>query len=656
MQLDIRYIVIIFFIFSLHTFLFSQKDYKWPAVQSVTRDIPAQFANADAVILRQYEERESKTDPATGLFSRNIIKRRVKILTTKGIDTYARIVIPQKDNMVIEVLDARTIKQDGTVVDLNASDIRELEFSDFNLSDTYRYRLFAVPGLEVGDEFEMICIQSGTTIELRDDVYLHTYLPVLHTEFVLNVDKQFLVYSNYYNAMPKPQVTENLSEIRIAWQLKNLDGLYDERYTIPALSLPFLMYEISLEALLPTEVRPKPDTWLELMKIVHSYLNRAMRINKARMRTHVQAALGNKTYNSTLDHIKHLHHFINDHFTIRPVSDKEKENTLDYFFEKRIADQEILILFYKFIFEEYKQKYYIAAGRSRYAGPFRTDFPSLLQISDIAFVAEAGAVIHTFFPPTPYSTFAMDEVPPYLQGTPLFLISPDNTKDFKSLDLPKTHYKNNTYKHQAKVGIFARTDSCSFTCKDVMAGAVSSHKRHRYMHVNQENLTEMLAKNLSERLPGCTLTSASMPKTSVKPPFSCDIEYTFVAANPVVRLDENLYKIPLNHCVRHALFPVVSSHRLLDYHPPFSGREIHAVLFEFDEAIQIIEHSSHQYKMSNDIGDYMLSITQINERSIIVRSELVLKVDVIPASQMQKYIDLLETAQYVEKIEVVVKM
>ncbi|MEL6867992.1 MAG: DUF3857 domain-containing protein, partial [Bacteroidota bacterium] len=142
--------------------LSAQKDYKWDKKVKPTPAISAEFKEADAVMIYNFEQRQTYFQDQ-GFYCRNIIKRRIKIQTQLGLERYARIILPKKRDMRMSILDARTIKKDGSIVDLDAkNDIKVIELtSDDDLFDRSRYKVFSVPGVEVGDEIEVVCIHEG---------------------------------------------------------------------------------------------------------------------------------------------------------------------------------------------------------------------------------------------------------------------------------------------------------------------------------------------------------------------------------------------------------------------------------------------------------------------------------------------------------------
>ena len=145
-------------------------------------DIPEEFQDADAVIMHQettysidfdvdyfvklihYNITDADTynylsdySAYSGLLTLTLHKR-VRILTKNGLDSYSFLSLIDNKYSDILTLDARTIKPDGTVLELNIDDIKQVDLvSGEDLEDKENpKKRFAIPGLEIGDEVEFI--------------------------------------------------------------------------------------------------------------------------------------------------------------------------------------------------------------------------------------------------------------------------------------------------------------------------------------------------------------------------------------------------------------------------------------------------------------------------------------------------------------------
>ena len=113
---------------------------------------------ADAEILQQDAVLDHSSD--TGTEDRYYV--RAKIYTQRGVEYFSLLPIPYADDTTeITGIVARTIKPDGTVVELNPKDIRDRE--EMKMGEIrIKTKVFALPGLEPGAVVEYRFTRSST--------------------------------------------------------------------------------------------------------------------------------------------------------------------------------------------------------------------------------------------------------------------------------------------------------------------------------------------------------------------------------------------------------------------------------------------------------------------------------------------------------------
>lgn len=116
--------------------------------------VSKQFADASAVTLKDIRILNffyDKTNYKKGLQSEFTTYKVIQINDTRAIESYNKIYIPLSG--VIDILDvrARTISPNGTIVELNKTNIKEIQNKE---GEGNGYKIFAVEGLEKGSRLE----------------------------------------------------------------------------------------------------------------------------------------------------------------------------------------------------------------------------------------------------------------------------------------------------------------------------------------------------------------------------------------------------------------------------------------------------------------------------------------------------------------------
>jgi hypothetical protein len=162
---------------------------------------PADYPDVPAVAILSVTEYHQNGSKHTRTYH-----KIVKILTRQGKD-YANIRIPCVSNCHIE---ARTIKSNGTIVNLPSRDL----FQTRNLSgyqSTFFYAQFAMPDVESGDIIEYSASIEFPTPFLLEDFRFQEPYPILTGVFVLtHPSDDSYSYIRYWPAGTPPiQVTQN---------------------------------------------------------------------------------------------------------------------------------------------------------------------------------------------------------------------------------------------------------------------------------------------------------------------------------------------------------------------------------------------------------------------------------------------------------------
>ncbi|MFK8103330.1 MAG: DUF3857 domain-containing protein [Saprospiraceae bacterium] len=653
------FLLSLFFLISLSTTTLSaQKDYKWEDWLAPSKALSAKYENEDAVIIYDYEKRQTLLNNSL-FFARNILKRRIKILTQRGLERYGKIVIPKKQDLQITILDTRTIKQDGSLVDHAAKDIKSLDLTDEeDIYDREKYLLFSVPGLEVGDEFELVCVYEGETIQRGNNVYLNDFLPILKSTFILEVDKKVIVLTNVYNGMSDPKMEQGLENYSFSWEVEDLPGLYDDNGIIPSLQLPYFIYELNLNRFYVDSAPPDIQNWRDLLQYVDQQSLKVIVRKSKKLRRLYEEILGEQQTASPVEQLQRIHQFINDEVKLQRISSSEESSGIEYFIEERKADYHVLLKMYKTLLDRLGLKYYLASCKNRYHGPVKLNFPSSIQITDYTFVVEdANNNFHLVFPKTPDRQYEMDEIPPFLEGTSLYLLDLQDTENFKEIKIPLSPYQKNKRLHKIKTTVNLAEQSVQQKCQESFEGAASSQVRNFYAKKKEQaQLASYLGKGIEKRFPNAKLENLVLSENADQFPFKFTLDYDVSIPAALTKMDEGIYKINIEQWFPHQLYQTNSNTRLLHYYPLFTGIDAFSYYLSFDQAVELVNKNNIDQTVKTPIGTYEVSINQINEKMLVLRSKYILKNHKILNTEMTELQKLNDAAKQADETGIIIQL
>ena len=161
-----------------------------------------------------------------GLEMIHTFHRRVRLNTDDAINGFNKLSVSMSD--VIEMIEtkARVIKNDGKTVEFNQENIREI----VDAESMDNYRIFAIDGIEKGDDLEYLITRRMKSANFGRAFYQFEF-PVLKASFELISPKNLKYAAKGYNGFPQPVAdTTADGRNRLSCAAGNLTGLRGEDY------------------------------------------------------------------------------------------------------------------------------------------------------------------------------------------------------------------------------------------------------------------------------------------------------------------------------------------------------------------------------------------------------------------------------------------
>lgn len=172
------------------------------------------------------EKTEYMYNPDGDLEMIHTLHRRIRLATDDAVNGFNKLSVSMSD--VIEMIEtkARVIKPDGKTVEFNQENIREIV--DGESRDNFR--IFAIDGIEKGDDIEYLIIRRMKSANFGRAFYQFEF-PVLKASFELISPKNLKYAAKGYNGFPQPVAdTTADGRNRLFCSTENLTGLRSEEY------------------------------------------------------------------------------------------------------------------------------------------------------------------------------------------------------------------------------------------------------------------------------------------------------------------------------------------------------------------------------------------------------------------------------------------
>ena len=614
---------------SLSINVFAYQEHKWDKVPERV-EIPMEFQNEDAVIV----EREFRfAINMFNLYEYGIYQTkswRTRILTKEGIAA-SRILIPKNPFSKISVLDARTIKANGQVIDMKSSDIKELDinFDEKDVKRNEKFYLFSVPGVEVGDEIEVIYVIEDAPIPYK--VFLHDEFAVLNSSYTLTIPKIALYEVYNANGMVKPEIKSiEGNKVRCRWNMTNLPALGEADYSIKSLEVPHVVQVIRGINLINIFGIPDqvgwPDYFVEFEKYVDNedryvskkYGNAVDNFINELWKGHENEGIAAK--------LKIVHDYLNQNMDIVNVDSKEAKKPLGYFLEIKKIEQFRLLTLYAQIFKKANIPYDMAFARNKYNGVLNPNIVHMVQVDYMFFTfTDENKKLHYLFPKSDEEQYEMDELPTYLQGTLAILIYSDN-KIGRGHILPShaTEDISQARKIESKVNLNEKTITHDF--QETLSGAYSTDLRFNYVNAARGNKMEEYFNNLCrQRNESMILKSVSIDSFSNVYPYHFRLKYQVDMTDQITKLDDDLYSISIENWFWHDHIKIDKDKRWLTYFPDYPHNDSFKYYLVFDEDVELVNAENLNHRVVHQqIGAYLANAKQISPKIILLESKYLL--------------------------------
>lgn len=634
-------LIIFLLISSSITSLFAQKGYKnfkWKKQSNRLTTLPDSLQNEDAVVLFHYYTLRPEIDPRYVKWANTVIihHQRIKILTEKGLDDFSNIIIQKSSKESVIYVDAFTVKPDGKIIDLDAGTIElNLYETNSNKNFTLKELRFAIPGVEVGDEIEMITKTKLPFLRTSDDLYFHQNLPVLNAAITINVPVTLLIKLSSYNRLDAPEIIENGKNTTYQWRVSGLRPMYYQDYSVYANELPYISYNINF---LPQQ------NWEELYVAYHNtYEDKDFqgRPHSTYFLEFMQDNAKKYPEYDSLQMFNHVLNFIQDSLSLEVLNEDESNMPIGHFLYERRIDNHNLHILYRKVLDYLKIEYWTCFGRNKYNGPIDTKFPTVHQIDYVFYTFENKLGEQQFlYPSSSEMTYYLNEIPVTLEGTTCIALAGKNAESvrikFKTFVVPLSTIRDNSLIKSIVYKYSEQDRLKNVIHKEVYKG--SYMRGARDYKTNLVEYSEWITDNYD-----VPVDSISFRFTSDSNPYAYEVKYTHPGTDYLNQVEEGLYSVSIADLIHHNnLEDNKEKDRFMGFYPVMAYSDKVNVLLQFNHPVKIMNEEGLDQKLSNGFASYAIRFSQPTPQSILLTSKYAIKATYLSAGQYEMFISVNE--------------
>nr|MBC8397408.1 DUF3857 domain-containing protein [Flavobacteriales bacterium] len=246
------------------TFSYAQfyKTYKWSENTVNVQQIDSSFQESSIGLLNKYiVEFKESNDSLNNSFEKFLTRHTIiKILDQDGAKYHNIIYIPMYNSDYLVDLKLRTIDSSGTVVNLENSNLTELDNKEFNKN----FKIYQLPELQKNSILEYIY-----TTKERNEIHGSR---ILQEEY-FNTKTEFIFITNNFKSKVKSYNTNEVFNLDLINNIKvkkitinNLKAIDNEEYS----TLQANRVNISYQCYLADKVTPQNEFWKNITNSIHT--------------------------------------------------------------------------------------------------------------------------------------------------------------------------------------------------------------------------------------------------------------------------------------------------------------------------------------------------------------------------------------------------
>lgn len=655
----------------------SFSDYTWKGDMAATPKIPAEYADAAAVIFKTETYSLgafSGEFPYIEQLSSYRSQTHLKIQKQEALDDYKRVFVPRfrgqiGDYVQIKEYDIRIRKADGKVIDLEVKKLPlvSLTEEDENYDNREDYYVYDIPNLAVGDEIETVSVIESKFLDQGRIVNLYQEYPALEVVYVISIPNTVKLVGNVYNGMPQPKIGKG-EQITYTWTMNNLKAIPEANGSgsIFTKTLPYFIYELNFdnfrggESFTPKNYRDLAIQYLEDFLVI--------RINKKKKLEEFYAKLFEKAPDN-LQKIIALNDFITKKMQIVGRKDLSESDGIDDYLVNGKTDFIGISRIYLDFFERYKIEHYLAFAKDKFDGDFDIKFLSSTQIADYFFVFKIG---ESFFAVSGLN--GINEFGANLAGVPIYLVnlSDRSQKELEQLNFGEANIRTAADNRQhSRTNLEYNSSTGATTGKNILSlsGIYSTNARGNYVNANK---ADTLAKTLQRgyaniyKENNVVVKTAEIKQYEVMPPYPFKMETSFDIEKVFKKQADGSLVFNPEKWLSHNLRTVVNpENRVLDYYLPFLGTDIEDLIISFDKDVESSNIADFVVKIDNEYASYECKAVMLKANIVRIESRYTIKhpdadnaeKPLIIAKDKAKLLDEINKAfEKVQKTKLVVKL
>jgi hypothetical protein len=618
--------------------------------------IPDSLMNEDAILVEHLQKMEYGYNVS---YFTEI--RRIRILSPIARNYYSNISV--NVNTYIEnlkILDARTLKPDGSIITINPSDIF-IDGKDFNGDGDFDFINYSIPipAVDVGDEIEFILkkrirhypnfrftrfaygeagkemgVNSGTSLAGSPyNVFLNSELFCMHSEFQIQTSPEFFITYKCYNGLPIPQVEKDSSRTLVTCSMDNLQPLREMYLSCMHCEVPHISYTVK-PMMSIYDFNPSPRSWKDIYQSTHwefdpedaNYWNK-----KNYFFSYYEQKIKPLADSGAFFQFRTFYNYFKDHVEVKPLPPYEEEYNIGYFLSKKYMNQRNLMKSYRKMLEILQLPYWYCFVRPKHKGPIDMEFFREGEVADI-FLAfrDEKQKLHIIQPHQYFGkTYELDEISPQYRGTSAVLVCREDSIKITMLSIPEHPFTENTSRVVGKLTISPNDSLLQIQSRATITGDISTTNRSLFYMLDslQQDTSNHIFQDFL--LKGLGVDSIHIDSYSDSYPYSFRFFTLANMKNRIQMTDDSLFHLPMEGICGSLDMTIPSLTRKLSLYYPYAYNNTYKLMLNFEQPMEVLNTDKFAMHEEDETASFNSNLTRLNDHAYLLTLNYSLKTTVV---------------------------
>lgn len=634
-----------------------------------------EHCKASNAYMEYYYTDVSYTKSWTSYKRQTSIQSKLILNSRAGVEEFAFLNLSRYIIDHLRTFQIKTLKADGTVVELDSSLVFKHQTNDEQLEQI----IYPIPGVEPGDTIEIsyIYMETLNDNELGDFVNLYSQIPSYKTEFSITSSPDLLVRYKTYNGFPEPQVFSNDSLIYCLFKMEKINGLTENQYTCTACELPYVYYSLDKKE---NEV----ITWKNVYNRDFNFITQPILMDfenspyfgRWKKRVIGEAGDSSKYYKLNL-----LLDDIYKNYQIEPAKEDEAIKSSGYYLKEMRFDPISIRRLFRQLLEDLEIDYWAVFARSKRLGNIDPYYIRNGEYDHVFFAFENSKGSLSFL--YPHSTsykFQINEIPTSLYNTEAVIVKPFLHEKIKSSDkfinydlkvaevdsvtvdiikLPGMGVNFNYIKQVFYCDVDVYNKNTSFTSNFSVSGGLSTDIRSFFGLLNQnkemnefyEALAEFEGDKTSLKID--TITNTDLKYTK---PFVFSIRAQGKLKENLFFINDSIISVTLDNLIQHNQIQSDADSINLNYYLDYCYTDICTIILKFPCDIELLGFEGINRDFKNVLGAYSINLNVANNNQLMIQSNYKIIKDMIPKEDYDQIKQMNEFVQEIKNMRLLIKL